>query len=130
MTNRIALFVAAAAFAIVSTTASAQERPRSYDPAVGAPKAAVAAPAATTANATTDKVNAAKATAMKKQRQEAQQRFAGWQNETERCMIEAGLSKEKGHFIVKPGNVLTYQVHDNVWLQPDRFNLDKLETCR
>lgn len=127
------------------TAASAQERPKSYDPTKGVPAAAQQKP--TNANAQARpadaKVNpgdaaaekakaieAAKADAMRKAEEAARAEFAAWKRDKEACYISAGLSKESADFIVSPVNPLIYQIANRVWVQPSRYDLPKLRSCQ
>lgn len=60
-------------------------------------------------------------------RQQAQEKFAAWKDQTRSCLEKAGLVFGK-HFRVKPGYDRTYQIHDNVWIDPS-FNHDEIEKC-
>lgn len=115
------ILVLAALLATVSTSAFAQERPKSYDPSKGAPATVATATPAATAKPAVQAPN---------QRELAQQRLTTWQQTKVQCYTAAGLKQEDGDFRVNPKNPIKLQVNDRVWLQPDRYNLDALEACR
>lgn len=146
MIRKIALI--AASLVLVSTMASAQERPKSYDPSKGVPAAAQAPVAQTNAQAPAVRpadakaqagaaaanreaeIEKAKAAAIAKAEADAQAAYTAWKADKKRCLAEAGLNFERGDYIIDPARPLVIQVANYVWLQPTVYNIPKLRTCK